>query len=93
MTGRTAVVHYLDEDGALLATITVGQPVFTLSTDEEEIPEVSALPVVRTPRVQHRVMIEGDWWRLRMEDYGDAIPGVAADAPTGDEAHWTTDQT
>ena len=76
MTGRTAVVHYLDEDGALLATITVGLPVFTLSTDEEEMPEVSARPVVRTPRVQHRVTIEGDWWRM---ESGDAIPGVAGD--------------
>ena len=76
MTGRTAVVHYLDEDGALLATITVGLPVFTLSMDEEEMPEVSARPVVRTPRVQHRVTIEGDWWRM---ESGDAIPGVEDD--------------
>ena len=84
MTGRTAVVHYLDEDGALLATITVGLPVFTLSTDEEEMPEVSARPVVRTPRVQHRVTIEGDWWRM---ESGDAIPGVADDGSAGNEAH------
>lgn len=86
MTGRTAVVHYLDEDGALLATITVGLPVITLSTDEEEMPEVSARPVVRTPRVQHRVTVEGDWWRLRMES-GDAIPGVGDDGSAGNEAH------
>ena len=84
MTGRTAVVHYLDEDGALLATVTVGLPVITLSRDEEEMPEVSARPVVRTPRVQHRVTIEGDWWRM---ESGDAIPGVEDDAPAGNETH------
>lgn len=84
MTGRTAVVHYLDEDGALLATITVGQPVITFSTDEEEMPDVSARPVVRTPRMQHRVTIEGGWWRM---ESGDAIPGVAYDGSVGNEAH------
>ena len=84
MTGRTAVVHYLDEDGALLATVTVGLPVITLSRDEEEMPEVSARPVVRTPRVQHRVTIEGDWWRM---ESGDAIPGVGDDGPVGNQAH------
>lgn len=83
MTGRSAVVHYLDEDGALLATITVGLPVITLSTDEEEMPEVSARPVVRTPRVVHRVTIEGEWCRME----SGAIPGVADDGSAGSGAH------
>ena len=86
MTGRTAVVHYLDEDGELLATVTVGQPVFLFETDEEPLPEVSARPVVRVPRVRHRVTIEGGWWRLRMES-GDAISGVEAGGPDSDRPH------
>lgn len=93
MSGRTAVVHYLDEDGELLATVTVGDPVLSLDTREEPLPEFSARPVVRTPRLVHSVTIEGNWWRLRMEESGDAIPGVA-DTSGGDRgAHWTTDQT
>ena len=86
MSGRTAVVNYFGDDGELLATVTIGDPVLSLDTREEPLPEFSARPVVRTPRVVHRVTVEGDWWRLRMES-GDAIPGVGDDGSVGNKAH------
>lgn len=81
MSGRTAVVHYLDEDGELLATVTVGDPVLSLDTREEPLPEFSARPVVRTPRLVHSVSIEGNWWRLT--EHAGVLPGVA-DTSGGD---------
>lgn len=84
-------MNYFGDDGELLATVTVGDPVFSLGTREEPLPVFSARPVVRTPRLVHTVTIEGNWWRLT--EHAGPLPGVADTSGADRGAHWTTDQT